>query len=309
MPKSEFLVTSSDGLNQRIDVYVSGKIKELSRAQVQNLISEGKVTINGFVLKASYKLREGDRIEVDYQVPSPPRIGPENIPLEVHYQDSHVVVLEKPSGMVVHPGAGNFTNTLVNALLFRFPQIHDVGPSERPGIVHRLDKETSGVMVAALTQEAYTHLQHQFKAREVDKHYQGLVWGKFSSQEGKISWPLGRHVRHGKRISVKTRKPREAETLFKVCQTFRRFALLEIKPVTGRMHQIRVHLAASGHPVVGDALYGRRRKKSSCPRLFLHADRLEFTHPFTQERVEYSSPLPQDLQEFLNMVKSQNAKL
>lgn len=308
MPKVKFLIDPSDGLDQRVDVYVSGKIAALSRAQVQNLVSGGQVTVNGSAPKASHKLKEGERVEVDYQVPSPPIIGPENIPIKIFFQDDHVVVLEKPSGMVVHPGAGNFTHTLVNALLFRFPQIHAVGPSGRPGIVHRLDKQTSGVMVAALTDMAYTELQRQFKAREVDKHYQGLVWGKISSREGKISWPLGRHVHNGERISVKTRKPREAETLFKVGQNFRQFTLLEIKPITGRMHQIRVHLTAFGHPLVGDTVYGRRKNKSRCPRLFLHAVRLVFTHPFTQERMEFSSPLPQDLKDFLSRIEKQNPK-
>jgi 23S rRNA pseudouridine1911/1915/1917 synthase len=308
VPKAKFFVNSSDSLDQRVDVYVAGKMAVLSRAQVQNLISRGKVIVNGSPSKASHKLREGDRVEVDYRISSPPSIDPENIPVKIFYHDNHIVVLEKPSGMVVHPGAGNLTHTLVNALLFRFPQIQPVGPSERPGIVHRLDKQTSGIMVAALTETAYTELQRQFKAREVEKHYQGLVWGKISSPEGKISWPLGRHMHNGERISVKTRKPREAETKFTVRQNFRQFTLLEIRPITGRMHQIRVHLAASGHPIVGDTVYGRRKNKSRCPRLFLHAARLAFTHPFTQERMEFSSPLPQDLKDFLGRIEKHNLK-
>jgi 23S rRNA pseudouridine1911/1915/1917 synthase len=286
---------------------LSGKIDDITRAQIKKLIVDGKVTVNDSPVKASYRLRNEDRVTASFSVLSPPKIKAENIPLDIIYQDSHILVLDKPSGMVIHPGAGNFSHTLVNALLFHFPDIQILGPSERPGIVHRLDKETSGVMVVALTDAVYVELQRQFKAREVDKHYLGLVWGSISNQEGSISWPIGRHVRYRERISVKTNKPREAETRYKVRQVFRQFSLLEISPVTGRMHQIRVHLAAAGHPIVGDSIYGRRKAKTRCPRLFLHADRLAFMHPHTQTRVEFSSSLPQDLRDFLRGISQQNS--
>jgi len=226
------------------------------------------------------------------------------LPLEIIYKDKHFLVIDKPSGMVVHPGAGNRRGTLVNALIFHFPQLKSVGPEERPGIVHRLDKETSGVMVVAKTFEAYKALQQQFKRREVKKVYLGLVWGRMAEKQGKIHWALGRHVKHGEKISVKTKKPRSAETHYCVQEEIGDFTLLEIRPITGRTHQIRVHLAASGHPLVGDARYGRRKSKTKCPRLFLHASCLSFLHPVRQERMEFTSPMPEDLKEFLEAIKA-----
>jgi 23S rRNA pseudouridine1911/1915/1917 synthase len=205
--------------------------------------------------------------------------------------------------MVVHPGAGNRRGTLVNALLFHFPQLKGIGPEERSGIVHRLDKETSGVMVIAKTMKAYQELQQQFKKRQVNKVYLGLVWGKMPEKEGVIDWAIGRHVKHGERISVKTKKPRAAETNYSVREEIGNFTLLEIRPITGRTHQIRVHCAAAGHPLVGDARYGRLKSKPKCPRFFLHASCLSFLHPETGERVEFTSPFPKDLKEFLEDLK------
>lgn len=289
-------------MNQRLDVFLSEKIKELSRSRIQKIVEEQRVRINGVSRKSSYKLREGERVEIDFELPEPEKIEPENIPIEVLYSDVCIAVVDKPSGMVVHPGAGNKRHTLVHTLLYHFPDIKMVGPEERPGIVHRLDKETSGVMVVAKNLKAYKELQRQFKVREVEKFYVGLVWGKMSRHEGKISWAVGRHKKHGEKMSIKTRKPRSAETLYTVQKEYGEFTLLEIKPTTGRTHQIRVHLSASGHPVVGDNRYGGRKSKISCPRLFLHAQRLVFFHPETKERVEFSSRLPQDLRDFLDNI-------
>lgn len=289
-------------MNQRLDVFLSEKIKELSRSRIQKIVEEQRVRINGVSRKSSYKLREGERVEIDFELPEAEKIEPENIPIEVLYSDVCIAVVDKPSGMVVHPGAGNKRHTLVHTLLYHFPDIKMVGPEERPGIVHRLDKETSGVMVVAKNLKAYKELQRQFKVREVEKFYVGLVWGKMSRHEGKISWAVGRHKKHGEKMSIKTRKPRSAETLYTVQKEYGEFTLLEIKPTTGRTHQIRVHLSASGHPVVGDNRYGGRKSKITCPRLFLHAQRLVFFHPETKERVEFSSRLPQDLRDFLDNI-------
>ena len=302
VPKKEFLITSLSGVNQRLDVFLSEKIKELSRSRIQKIVEEQRVRINGVSRKSSYKLREGERVEIDFELPEPEKIEPENIPIEVLYSDVCIAVVDKPSGMVIHPGTGNKQHTLVNTLLYHFPDIKMVGPEERPGIVHRLDKETSGVMVVAKNLKAYKELQRQFKVREVEKFYVGLVWGKMPRHEGKISWAVGRHKKHGERMSIKTRKPRSAETLYTVQKEYGEFTLLEIKPTTGRTHQIRVHLSASGHPVVGDNRYGGRKSKISCPRLFLHAQCLVFFHPETKERVEFSSHLPQDLRDFLDNI-------
>jgi len=300
VPKKEFVVTTCLGKEQRLDIFLTEKVRALSRSQIKKLIEKKKVRVDGVLRKSSYKLQEKERVEIDYERPDYKENIPENIPLELIYTDEHIVVINKPSGLVVHPGAGYKEHTLVNALLYYFPEIKDIGPDDRPGIVHRLDKETSGVMVVAKTSEAYRRLQRQFKQRKVQKLYLCLVWGKITAEEGRISWSIGRHPTHGERMSIKSRKPRKAETLYSVKKRFAKFTLLEVKPLTGRTHQIRVHLSASGHPLVGDTRYGRRKSTNvECPRLFLHAFKLLFNHPETQQRVEFSSPLPQDLKSFL----------
>ncbi len=300
MPKKEFLVTAQSGLNQRLDVFLSGTIKTITRSQIQRINEEGKVSVNGMKKKSSYRLKEGDKIKIEYDIEKPEEIVAENIPLNMVYSDEHVAVIDKASGMVVHPGARNKRQTLVNALLYYFPFLREVGPKDRPGLVHRLDKETSGLMVVAKNLKAYAELQRQFRKREVEKSYTALVWGRMTDKEGVIRFPIGRHVKHGAKMSVKTRKPREAETHYSVQKDYGEMTLLEIRPITGRTHQVRVHLAASGHPLVGDLLYGRRKSKKACPRLFLHASFLSFIHPETGKRVEFFSPLPKDLRDFLD---------
>jgi 23S rRNA pseudouridine1911/1915/1917 synthase len=308
VPKREFLTTPLSGLNQRLDVFLSERIKELTRSQIQKFIEERRVKVDGIARKSSYKLKSGEKVEVEYELATPQEIQPENIPVDVVFSDSHIAIIDKPSGMVVHPGAGKRHDTLINTLLYRFPDIREVGPEERPGIVHRLDKETSGVMIVARSLKAYELLQQQFRKREVEKTYLGLVRGRMPEKEGKISWSIGRHVKHGERISVKTKKPREAETYYSVQREYEEFSLLEIKPLTGRTHQIRVHMAASGHPLAGDTRYGRGKSKPSIKRLFLHASRLTFIHPETKEKVEFSSPLPPELKKFLDKLEKKKKK-
>ena len=298
MPKRTFRVDFSHG-GIRLDVFLSLMAKELTRSQHQKIIEQNHVKVDGIPRKSSFRLSEGELVELDFEIPGGEDLLPENIPLKTLYEDGRVIVVEKPSGMAVHPGAGRRKGTLVNALLYHFPRIKDIGPAERPGIVHRLDKETSGLMVVAVTPKAYSGLQRQFKQRMVEKIYWGLVYGKIAKQEGTINWAIGRHVKHGERMSVKTKKPRSAETHFEVFRRFKDYTLLEIKPVTGRTHQIRVHFAASGHPVVGDSRYGRIKPKSRCPRLFLHAHYLGFFHPESGERMDFHSPMPDDLERFL----------
>lgn len=295
-------MTPESGENQRLDLFLAENLDGWSRAQVQRLIGEGRALVDATQKRPSYKLKVDERIEVDDTLPKADLLTPESIPLTVIHEDEHLVVIDKSSGMIVHPGAGRQTNTLANALLYRFPEIEGVGPKEKPGIVHRLDKETSGVILVARTKMAYQELQRQFKAREVEKLYISLVWGKMPQEEGKITWAIGRHTKHGERMSVKTNKPRVAETRYRVKKPLGEFTLLEIRPITGRTHQIRVHLAASGHPVVGDSRYGRKKDTSGCPHLFLHAHRLAVTHPSSGERVSFQSPLPFDLNQFLEKI-------
>jgi len=306
VPKAEFVVGPDSGEGRRLDVFLVGKIEKLTRSQIRKLINAGVVRVSGAVRRAGHKLRAGEAVVIDFEVPSPGRIEPQDIPLKILYADEDVIVLDKPSGLVVHPGAGNISGTLANALLHRFPETASVGPPERPGIVHRLDKETSGVMVAARSARAYDSLLEQFKRKDVWKTYLGLVWGRISAPEGRINWPIGRHATEGKKISVRSRHPKDAETFFKVLQSFQDTTLLEITPVTGRTHQIRVHLAAAGHPVAGDALYGRKKAAKKFPRLFLHAHTISFIHPGTGERLTFVSQLPPDLETVLETLsKSQ----
>ncbi len=298
----KFVVSPDSGEKQRLDRFLSDQFVAWSRAQIQHMIAEGRVSVNGKQRRSSYRLKLGEKIEVDDRFQEEDRLEPEGLALVVIYEDEDLVVIDKPSGMVVHPGAGIQTGTLANALIARFPEIKGLGPKEKPGLVHRLDKETSGVILVARKQIAYRELQRQFKTREVEKLYIGLVWGMMPREEGKITWAIGRHTKHGERMSVKTKKPRIAETHYRVKLSLAKYTLLEIRPVTGRTHQIRVHMAASGHPVVADSRYGRTKVSSGCPRLFLHEHRLTVTHPSSGERVSFQSPLPPDLTQFLERI-------
>ncbi len=299
MLRTDFIVTRTSGAGQRLDVFLAGNIPGLTRSRIQKIIERGGVQVSGTVRKAGYKLSEDERVEIEYDEDKPEGLEPENIPLRIISSDDQVIVLDKASGLVVHPGAGRRKGTLASALVHHFPEIASLGSEERPGIVHRLDKETSGLMVVARTPDSFESLKEQFKRREVRKTYLGMVWGRMSGSTGVFTWPIGRHIRRGERISVRTRKPKEAETRFRVIDDLGEMSLLEVTPVTGRTHQIRVHLAAAGHPIVGDRRYGRKKERRKCPRLFLHAHRLSFIHPGTGKRVEFVSPLPSELKDFL----------
>lgn len=302
MPKKVFVVPAEEGGKHRLDVFLVERLDILSRSQIRSLIEQKKVLVDGRSSKPSQRLAAGASVTLEHVVESPKPLQPEDISLKIYHSDKHIIILEKPSGMVVHPGTGVSEHTLVNALLFHYPEIMNIGAEERPGLVHRLDKETSGVMVVARSRQAYLELLRQFRAREVEKLYLGLVWGRMPGRSGKIDWAIGRHVRHGGRMSTKTNKPRTAETHYQVEQEIQDFSLLKIRPVTGRTHQIRVHLMSAGHPVVGDTRYGRRKAKIRCPRLFLHATQLGFIHPKTQEDVSFHSPLPPDLKSYLDEI-------
>jgi 23S rRNA pseudouridine1911/1915/1917 synthase len=297
VPKADLVAGPEAGSGTRLDVFLADKIEGLSRAQVRKVIDGGGVRVGSFARKAGYKLKAGDRVHIEFEIPE--REGvliPQNIPLKIVYMDADVIVIDKPPHLVVHPGPGHPSGTLVNALIYHFPEVALVGCEQRPGIVHRLDQDTSGVMVVARSPRAFSFLHDQFKRRVVWKTYLALAWGRVTAAEGKLSWPLGRHPREGSRISIRARSPKKAETFFAVQRVFKDTTLLEVKPVTGRTHQIRVHLAAAGHPVVGDPVYGRKREPRDFPRIFLHAHTLSFLHPETEERLTFASPLPPDLE-------------
>ncbi len=297
----------------RIDAYLASQIDGWSRARLQRLIDDQDVLVNGKTVKSSYKLREGDEIEVELSPPPSSTFQPENIPIDVIYEDDEVVVVNKPAGLVVHPAAGVNSGTLANALAYRFQDLSGSGGVIRPGIVHRLDKDTSGVMVVAKTELAHEKLSDQFRAREVFKRYVALVYGVVKQPEGRVEQPIARDPRNRTRMAV-VPGGREALSLFSVRRQYGALALVDVELKTGRTHQIRVHLSWLKHPVVGDELYGGGRENSlqnpqlraqvrKLSRQFLHAEELGFTHPVTGQPLRFFAPLPVELSEFLERLE------
>jgi 23S rRNA pseudouridine1911/1915/1917 synthase len=280
----------------RLDRFVSEKCAELSRTHAQKLINDGYITVNDFTARPSLKLEIGDR--VDIVIPPAPAspLAPEAIPLNIVYEDDDLLVVDKPAGLAVHPAPGHPGHTLVNAILSHYPRLADISDSLRPGIVHRLDKDTSGLMLVAKNRVAQANLVDQFKSRSVTKAYLVLVKGVLTPESGVIEAALGRDPANRKRMAVVT-AGREARTGYQVVKYMRDCSLLEVVPETGRTHQIRVHLAAIGYPVVGDPVYGVKSARLS--HQFLHASRLGFRLPSTGEYVEFTSKLPADLAQAL----------
>jgi len=298
----------------RLDTYLASQIEGWSRARLQKLIESEDVLVNGKVSKPSYKLRDGDDLEVDLTATPVLTFAPENIPIDIVYEDETLVVVNKPAGLVVHPAAGTPSGTLANALAYHFQHLPSGGTGVRPGIVHRLDRDTSGLLVVAKTEVALENLSDQFRDRKVFKSYVALVHGRVLANSGKIDQPLARDPSNRTRMAV-VRGGRSALTLYRVRQAFDRFTLLDVELNTGRTHQIRVHLAWLKHPVVGDETYGGGRDNTiQDPRLraqirnlnrhFLHAEKLAFTHPKTNEVVKFESPLPLELADILQIVSS-----
>ena len=281
---------------ERLDKFVSRKLMQFSRARLQKLIGESYVLVNGIASKSSLKLNAGDKLTVTIPPPPPSSLSPEDIPLKIIYEDDDLLAIDKPAGLTVHPAPGHPSHTLVNAILSHFPHLANMGDSLRPGIVHRLDKDTSGVMLVAKNATAQAKLQEQFKSRAVEKTYLALVKGHLAPERGMIEAPIGRHPSNRKKMAVVSRG-REARTMYQVVRYIGNYTLLEVKPETGRTHQIRVHLAAIGYPVMGDALYGVKSPLLS--RQFLHAHRLKIKLPSSGEFKEFMSPLAEDLERAL----------
>jgi 23S rRNA pseudouridine1911/1915/1917 synthase len=280
----------------RLDRYVCERLAELSRTRIQKLIADGFVTVNEQVAKAGLKLNAGDRLKVILPPAPPSPLTPEAIPLNIIYEDDDLLVIDKPAGLTVHPAPGHPAHTLVNAILSRFPHLLALSDSLRPGIVHRLDRDTSGVMAVAKNNSAQAKLIEQFRARSVAKAYLVLVKGKLTPENGIIEAPIGRDPRNRKKMAVVTRG-REARTEYRVIKYIGDYTLLEVRPETGRTHQIRVHLSAIGYPVVGDKVYGV--KSPFLSRQFIHASRLGFKLPSTGKYMEFNSELPSDLAQAL----------
>jgi 23S rRNA pseudouridine1911/1915/1917 synthase len=328
------LHSSIDDASKRLDAFLAEKIDGWSRSRLQRLIDDGDVLVNGREAKSSYKLRAGDVVEVELTELPATYFEPEDIPLDIVFEDEHLAVINKPAGMVVHPGAGVTSGTLANAIAYHFsPQrrrdaeesIQQSSPpydggvdaasadgvalSYRIGIVHRLDKDTSGLIVVAKDEQTAEELSRQFHDRKVEKHYVALVHGSPDNNSGKIDAPIARNKHNRLRMKVAP-SGRSALSLWKVRKRYDKFTLLDVEIKTGRTHQIRVHLASVNHPVVGDEIYNEGRDNTvadinvrnairSMGRFFLHAERLAFTHPKIKERLEFTQPLPNELTEFL----------
>lgn len=288
----------------RLDKVISDSLSDVSRGKVQAAILAGKVKLNGEVcLKASTKSETGDKVELLLEIEREDTLLAEDIPLNTIYVDENVIVINKPAGMIVHPGAGNQRGTLVNALLYHWPDIREVGEAGRPGIVHRLDKETSGVLIVARNNDAYKWLVKQFKTRKVIKKYLALVDGHPPTPSGRIEANIGRDDVHRQRMTVKYGKSRAAVSEYQTVQSYARHALLEVQPFTGRTHQIRVHLAFINTPITGDKVYGRRKLSVPVERFFLHANKLGIILPGDKEPTELVAPLPEDLKEIIKIVE------
>ena len=298
----EFTASAASG---RLDQFLSAQGLGLTRSRLHGLIEEGQVRLNGSWAKPSQKLRAGDRVSLTVPPPRELDLIPQAIPLSLVYQDEQLIVLDKPAGLSVHPGPGHPDGTLVNALLARCPDIRGIGGAIRPGIVHRLDKDTSGLMVVAKTDQAHQSLSQQIKARQVTKGYLAMATGALSPSLGTIDAPIGRDSRNRKRMAV-VASGRAARTHYRVTDSYSGCQLVELYLESGRTHQIRVHLAHLGHPLLGDKLYGRSSQVLN--RHFLHAHHLGFSHPSTGETVEFRSELPQDLQQALQMVRQEGRR-
>lgn len=304
------LIASEKDEGVRLDAYLATQIDGWSRVRLQRLIDDQDVLVNGKSVKTSYRLRVGDEIEVELSAGPSASFAPENIPLDVVYEDEHLVVVNKPAGLVVHPAAGIESGTLANALAYRFQKLSATGGTIRPGIVHRLDKDTSGLMVVAKTEQAHENLSDQFRARTVFKRYVALVYGVVKQQQGRIEQPIARDARNRTRMAV-VPGGRDALSLYTVRRQYDVFTLVDVELKTGRTHQIRVHLAWLKHPVVGDTLYSGGRENSvqdpqrraqirRLSRQFLHAEELAFSHPATGERMRFVASLPAELSGFLD---------
>ena len=281
---------------ERLDIYLVSQRPSLTRSQVRQLIGNGHVLVNGSTSKPGQKLNAGDEVQVGLPEPQPSALQPEDIAVNLLYQDADLAVVDKPPGLSVHPGPGHPSGTLVNALLSICPDIAGIGDTVRPGIVHRLDKDTSGVMVAAKTTAAHQHLARQLASRSMSKMYRALAVGEVLPAKGTLRYPIGRDRINRKRMAV-VEGGRDSVTSYEVVRSIGGCSLMNVFPQTGRTHQIRVHFAAIGHPLLGDGLYGKT--SPLLPRQFLHAYSLGFVHPTTGEEMTFTAPLPEDMNEVI----------
>lgn len=292
---------------KRLDQVIHERMPQFSRSRIQEWIRAGRVRVNGAERRASYVIHPDDAIDVEPAEPPPLRATPEDLPLPILYEDDDLVAIDKPAGMVVHAGAGVHSGTVVNALLHRFESLSSTGGPLRPGIVHRLDRFTSGVLLAAKNDRAHHALAAQFAGRQVEKIYLALVHGTVKPNTGRIERPITRDPVHRTRMTARLQEGRAARTEYRVLRRFAGFTLLEVRIGTGRTHQIRVHLSTLGHPVVGDTLYGAPARIEGRPplgRFFLHAHRIRFRQPTSGQEIALEAPLPPELESWMAILES-----
>jgi 23S rRNA pseudouridine1911/1915/1917 synthase len=311
-PPGEFVIAVAESeAGQRFDRVVSSHHSDCSRSFAATLIQDGRITIQNSIKKPGYRVKSGEMIRGRIPVYEAPRLCPEAIPLNILFEDEHLIVIDKPAGLVVHPGPGNDSGTLVNGLLYHCPELGGINAELRPGIVHRLDKDTTGAMVVAKSRPVLDHLSRQFRERAVKKTYLALVHGVVASESGILSLPIGRHPSDRKKMSAGGSKGREAETIWRATVRYVSATLLELEPRTGRTHQIRVHCTSMGHPIIGDAVYtyGKPGKffinnpagilLKSAGRPMLHARHLRFVHPVERRPMSFTAPIPEDMQKLM----------
>lgn len=295
------LIVDEDG--KRVDVYISKKIEGMSRVTVQRLLDEGNILVNNTMVKTSYKLKINDEIIIEDVEPKQVELKAQNIPLDIVYEDGDIIVVNKPKGLVVHPASGNEDGTLVNAIMaICKDSLSGIGGEIRPGIVHRLDKDTSGLLIIAKNDRAHINISEQIKNREIEKIYIALVRGNIPENEATIKMPIGRSTKDRKKMDVR-KDGREAITHFKVIKRYEKYTLLEIKIDTGRTHQIRVHMAEIGHPVIGDEVYSNGKNEFGVKGQMLHAKRLKFKHPTQNKIMELEASLPKYYQDVLESLE------
>lgn len=308
---SKFEVLDSDE-GKRLDIFISEKLNT-TRAKAQELIKNGVVKVNNIIKPKSYRLKSKEVVEIkNFTITSkqPEVLIPQNIPINILYRDDYLIVVSKPPNMVVYPSLGHKDGTLMNALSYHVKKLANIGGPLRPGVVHRLDKDTSGVIVIALDDQAYYGLVELFKKRQVKKEYIAIVYGQLKGS-GTITAPIGRAKKDRKKMSIKSKKAKEAITVWEVIKNFKNYSLLKIKIITGRTHQIRVHFSSIGHPVLGDKTYGKKlyieigKRKIPVQRQMLHAFKIEFIHPITGQLLQLEAPLPDDMKEVINILSEE----